>query len=412
VLLELAEVVKGKDSPDALKYRKLYEALVPQFNAAFYNPTTHTYDLPVQTSYVLPLWLGIVPKGDGERSFHINLLNDVVVNQKSHLSTGILGTKYLLPALSEIGRTDLALKIVSQTTYPSWAYMWTQTVETPATTLWELWDAPSSGPGMNSRNHIMYGSVGEWMYQYLAGIRQTNDSVGFKKVSIRPPPSAVLLFSDLNGVNASVNWPMGRVSSAWTMSTDKTNFKLAATIPSQSTANITIPLLDYSAFTILEAGQPVWQNGKFVPGVPGVTNAYARPEHIIFTVKNGDYNFQIINGKPSQSVCASQNETEVMVLQCSDPNQIMSVIKFASYGNPTGVAGKCDSFTTGSCNAGSATYVVERECLYRSGCKIMVSDETFGDPCLGTNKLLRVVALCTDPRPIGRFPSVKAILAQ
>jgi alpha-L-rhamnosidase len=39
-----------------------------------------------------------------------------------------------------------------------------------ATTLWELWNTPLTGPGMNSRNHIMFGSIGAWFYSHLAGI--------------------------------------------------------------------------------------------------------------------------------------------------------------------------------------------------------------------------------------------------
>ena len=32
----------------------------------------------------------------------------------------------------------------------------------PATTLWELWNSDTQGPGMNSRNHIMFGTVSSW----------------------------------------------------------------------------------------------------------------------------------------------------------------------------------------------------------------------------------------------------------
>lgn len=140
----------------------------------------------------------------------------------------------------------------TQTSYPSWAYMWTQTVETPAvrerrnsgrglegtleahvfrflsftkpsqTTLWELWNAPTGSPTMDSRfvappcaqlslfldialtplannndnrNHIMFGSVGDWLYQSLAGIRQPESSTGYRQIVFQPPPSNVLLFS-------------------------------------------------------------------------------------------------------------------------------------------------------------------------------------------------------------------------
>jgi alpha-L-rhamnosidase len=43
-----------------------------------------------------------------------------VESQAGHLDTGILGAKYLLRALSDNGRTDLAYTIACQTTPPSY----------------------------------------------------------------------------------------------------------------------------------------------------------------------------------------------------------------------------------------------------------------------------------------------------
>jgi alpha-L-rhamnosidase len=97
----------------------------------------------------------------------VSLLNDISAHDY-HLTTGIIGTKYLPELLSKIGRTDIALRMASKFTYPryvcfagslcpprhtdifvpnasSWGYMHYQTVETPATTLWELWNAPFEG---------------------------------------------------------------------------------------------------------------------------------------------------------------------------------------------------------------------------------------------------------------------------
>jgi alpha-L-rhamnosidase len=47
----------------------------------------------------------------------------------------------------------------------------------PATTIWELMDAPSEGPGMNSRNHHMYSSVGQFIVERYGGISQAKGSV-------------------------------------------------------------------------------------------------------------------------------------------------------------------------------------------------------------------------------------------
>lgn len=58
-----------------------------------------------------------------------SLLQDISAHG-NHLTTGIIGTKYLLSVLSEkLNRTDVALSIATQTTYPSWGYMITNPTE-------------------------------------------------------------------------------------------------------------------------------------------------------------------------------------------------------------------------------------------------------------------------------------------
>ncbi len=80
--------------------------MVQQFNAAFYHGSSYTYDIGVQTTFVMPLYLGIVPEGD-QANITIRLLNDIVSEQGYHLTTGILGTKYLMVALTMLGRTGI-----------------------------------------------------------------------------------------------------------------------------------------------------------------------------------------------------------------------------------------------------------------------------------------------------------------
>ena len=104
--------------------------MVSAFNSAWYNSQECYYDLGVQTDFLLPMSLGIVPNNNCSQLFVSNLLNDIVSVQNTHLTTGfpaifvlilgILGTKYLPQVLSEIGRTDIAIELAMQTTYPSW----------------------------------------------------------------------------------------------------------------------------------------------------------------------------------------------------------------------------------------------------------------------------------------------------
>lgn len=98
-----------------------------------------------------------------------------------------IGVGYLLPVLTENGRPDVAYKLLLQNTFPSWGFM----IENNATSMWERWDGWSKEKGfktndMNSFNHSPLGSVGRWLYQYMAGIDTDNEEVGFKKIHIKP----------------------------------------------------------------------------------------------------------------------------------------------------------------------------------------------------------------------------------
>ncbi len=69
--------------------------------------------------------------------------------------------------------------------FPSWLH----TVNLGATTIWERWNSVSedgviSNTGMNSLNHYAYGSVMEFVYAYVVGIKPLE--VGFSKASIAP----------------------------------------------------------------------------------------------------------------------------------------------------------------------------------------------------------------------------------
>jgi alpha-L-rhamnosidase len=78
--------------------------------------------------------------------------------------TGMIGTKFLLPALSAIGQEGLeaAFTVATQDTMPSWGY-W---IKTGATTLYESWIEAGTleqrANNAGSLNHIMLGSQVDW----------------------------------------------------------------------------------------------------------------------------------------------------------------------------------------------------------------------------------------------------------
>jgi len=91
--------------------------------------------LYTQTPNVLPLYMEMVPENKKGAVLQ-NLFENVEITNDCHLNTGILGTRYILDTLTQYGRADLAYRLATQTTYPSWGYM----IKEGATTLWERWE--------------------------------------------------------------------------------------------------------------------------------------------------------------------------------------------------------------------------------------------------------------------------------
>ena len=173
-----------------------------------------------QSHQALGVGLGLLT-GDGSRRAVAALVDDIRARH-NHLNTGILATKFLLPVLSDHGHHDVAMDVALQTTYPSWGF-W---LEHGATTTWEHWD-----PASRSRNHYALGTVDEWLYTHVLGIRAR--TAGFERLSLtlRPVPS-------VTSAAGRVMTPNGAVQVAWSI--DETGLVLEATIPTGSIALIDV----------------------------------------------------------------------------------------------------------------------------------------------------------------------------
>jgi alpha-L-rhamnosidase len=86
----------------------------------------------------------------------------------------------------------VAYRLLQTDTLPSWLYF----LKYNATTIWETWNGWNGpqGPGLSSFNHYALGSVGQWLYQSVAGIDTDNTEVGFKKIVIKPHPGEGLTY--------------------------------------------------------------------------------------------------------------------------------------------------------------------------------------------------------------------------
>lgn len=153
-----------------------------------------------------------------------NLVEDIHA-RGDHLDTGALGTKALLPVLTDAGHADLAYTVATNPTYPGWGY-WFEGLG--ATTMWEEWNANS-----RSHDHAFMGTVDDWLYQDVAGIEPA--APGYTKVRIRP--QAV---GDLTHASAHVESPLGRIASSWTRAHGR--FSLRVDVPVGSTAEVLVPV--------------------------------------------------------------------------------------------------------------------------------------------------------------------------
>jgi alpha-L-rhamnosidase len=145
--------------------------------------------------------------------------------------------------LTEYNNVDLAYKIATNRSYPSWGYM----IDKGATTIWELWNGDTADPAMNSANHVMLlGDLLIWYYEDLAGIKNHPESIAFKKLLMEPK-----FPEGLTNVNASYNSVRGEIKSEWSKEDGK--FFWNITIPGNTSAIVRLPK-DFNIITPVGEG--------------------------------------------------------------------------------------------------------------------------------------------------------------
>lgn len=241
----LAQIAEVLDKPvDARKFREQFEQIRGHFQTTFVA-ADGTITSNLQTAYCLALRYNLL--SDLQREQAAARLVARVKAKDYHLSVGFLGIPLLLPTLSDIGRGDLAYRIIQQQTYPSWGY----SIAQGATTIWERWNSYTKDQGfgdvkMNSFNHYALGACGEWMFRTMLGI--DSDSPGFAAIKLKPE-----LGAGINWVKGHHDTVKGRIASDWQLEADQ--FRWTVTVPPNTTATVYIPATD--AATITESGAPL-----------------------------------------------------------------------------------------------------------------------------------------------------------
>jgi alpha-L-rhamnosidase len=241
---------------DQKKYAVLAAKIKEAFNKKYYKGNG-VYEPGSQTALACALYQGLAD--DAGKT--IDALVSEVKKSDDHLDCGILGTKYLLHALSDHGHADLAYKIVNQHSFPGWGY-W---IDQGATTLWEQWN------GTESLNHIMYGDVSAWFYESLAGIAPYEDQPGFKKISFKPyfPP-------DLQWVRATHQSMYGDITANWERKGKVIYYQL--TIPANTTGVVILP-----------RNKKIFVDNKPIQGSGNVKEIREEADEIKFVLGSGSY---------------------------------------------------------------------------------------------------------------------------
>jgi len=159
-----------------------------------------------------------------------------------------------------------------------------------ATTMWELWDGYVAGrgfgdPGMNSFNHYMFGSVGEWVWQYLVGLYPDEGKPGFGGFRVEPKPGPGL--ERVHGTYRSIRGP---IEVDWRSEGDRLTLELS--VPPNTSAQVTLPPVPAGGEIVRESGSPLTQ-------AVGIREVAARPDPrtggvvITFTAGSGRYRFTL-----------------------------------------------------------------------------------------------------------------------
>jgi alpha-L-rhamnosidase len=214
---------------DVERYERLGAGIVAAWQRAYLGEDAYI-EGDTQTAYLLALHMDLLP--EDQRARAAERLVENIERHDGHLTTGFVGVGLLCPTLSEMGYSDVAHRLLLNDTFPSWGY----SIRHGATTIWERWDGWTAETGfqtpmMNSFNHYSLGSVGQWLYEYVGGIRAGKP--GYEHVIIAPDPG------QLEWARTEYRSVRGRIVSAWRRDGD--TLRLEVETPPNVTATVILP---------------------------------------------------------------------------------------------------------------------------------------------------------------------------
>jgi alpha-L-rhamnosidase len=225
------------------RFRVLAQATRAAFNREFVLPDGKL-ESDTQGAYAVAIARGMFEGEAQQRAGE--LLAAAIERSEGRPTTGVLGTALLLPALSRVGRDELAYSLLRALAEP------------------------------NSRlpRELPRGALGEWMYDAIGGIALDPEAPAGRHVLARPRPGA-----KLTEARASFASLYGSIESHWSL--DGRTFHLELTIPTGSSATVWMPLPGTVRVT-----SPAAKGGNS----PSITR---RTEGDVVEVSSGRYDFVV-----------------------------------------------------------------------------------------------------------------------
>lgn len=227
---------------DASYYDELHHKIRQAVLKEYYTESGRL-SIDTQTGYLVALYSGIYK--DKERV--INGLKERLYKDCYQMRGGFVGAPIMCKVMADNHLEEEAFYFLLQEGFPGWMHC----INLGATTIWERWnsvldDGTMSGTMMNSLNHYAYGSVVEFLYKNVAGIRALEP--GFRKVQISP-----LLNQKLRYVKAAYDSACGTYRVEWRIRKDGRVHALVE-IPFGCTALVGFPFYPGDATGELGAG--------------------------------------------------------------------------------------------------------------------------------------------------------------
>ncbi len=206
-MCEIAKIINKTE--DVEEYKEKINFRKNAIRAAYFNAFDDNFVMNVHGGNVFGYDIGL-----GNKNTYKNIVR--YYEKTGCFDTGIFATDILIRLLFENGNGELAVKLLTndgEQGYEHWR-------RNGATTFHEYWDSNRS----RSHNHPMFGAPVAYFFQYLLGIKQEENSVGYKSLIIEP--QCVTMFGRMSG---SIETPAGKVSVSYINTDGSTEFEI--TIP-------------------------------------------------------------------------------------------------------------------------------------------------------------------------------------